>query len=111
MALKKNKDGTFNKTFKPMKDLNKNLAESFANVEAGTESVSQALKRLPKEYQGVVKLQMDLNKQVEEQGKKYKGVYGSFLKGTGFLRDQSKVLEDLQKQIAETNDPKKIEEL
>jgi len=111
MALKKNKDGTFNKTFKPMKDLNKNLAESFANVEAGTESVSQALKRLPNEYQGVVKLQMDLNKQVEEQGKKYKGVYGSFLKGTGFLRDQSKVLEDLQKQIAETNDPKKIEEL
>ena len=110
MALKKNKDGTFNKTFKPMRDLNKNLEESFANVEAGTESISQALKRLPKEYQGVVKLQMDLNKQVEEQGKKYDGVYGSFLKGTGFLRDQSKVLEDLQKQIATTNDPEKLKE-
>ena len=111
MALKKNKDGTFNKTFKPMRDLNKNLAESFANVEAGTESISQALKRLPNEYQGVVKLQMDLNKQVEEQGKKYKGVYGSFLKGTGFLQDQSKVLEEMKKKIAETNDPKKIEKL
>ena len=109
MALKKTKGGTFDKRQKAMKTLSKDIETATANIEAGTQSISDALKTIPKEYQGIVSEQMKLNKMVEEQGEKYKGVYGSFLKGVNLVRDKSKELGDALELAIESADPDKID--
>ena len=83
MALKKTQSGTYDKRQKAMKTLASDIERATKNVEAGTQSISDSLKSIPKEYQGIVSEQMKLNKMIEEQGEKYDGVYGSFLKGVG----------------------------
>ena len=109
MALKKTKGGTFDKRQKAMKTLSKDIETATANIEAGTQSISDALKTIPKEYQGIVSEQMKLNKMVEEQGEKYQGVYGSFLKGVNLVRDKSKELGDALELAIESADPDKID--
>ena len=109
MALKKTKGGTFDKRQKAMKTLSKDIETATANIEAGTQSISDALKTIPKEYQGIVSEQMKLNKMVEEQGEKYQGVYGSFLKGVNLVRDKSKELGKALELAIESADPDKID--
>ena len=109
MALKTTKSGTFDKRQKAMKTLSKDIETATKNVEAGTQSISDALKSIPKEYQGIVSEQMKLNKMIEEQGEKYDGVYGSFLKGVGLVRDKSKELGEALEEAIASADPKKID--
>ena len=109
MALKTTKSGTFDKRQKAMKTLSKDIETATANIEAGTQSISDALKTIPKEYQGIVSEQMKLNKMIEEQGEKYDGVYGSFLKGVGLVRDKSKELGEALEEAIASADPKKID--
>ena len=109
MALKTTKSGTFDKRQKAMKTLSKDIETATANIEAGTQSISDALKTIPKEYQGIVSEQMKLNKMIEEQGEKYDGVYGSFLEGVGLVRDKSKELGEALEEAIASADPKKID--
>jgi len=109
MALKTTKSGTFDKRQKAMKTLSKDIETATANIEAGTQSISDALKTIPKEYQGIVSEQMKLNKMIEEQGEKYDGVYGSFLEGVGLVRDKSEELGEALKEAIASADPKKID--
>ena len=109
MALKKTHGGTYDKRQKAMKTLASDIERATKNVEAGTQSISDSLKSIPKEYQGIVSEQMKLNKMIEEQGDKYDGVYGSFLKGVGLVRDKSKELGEALEKAIDSADPDKID--
>ena len=54
-------------------------------VDAGLMTAKEAIKSVDKDYQGIVSQQMQLNKLLEGESEKRKGLEGAFRRGLGYF--------------------------
>ena len=78
---------------KEFKDLPSTIEKVNKAVESGLMTAKEAIKDIPEAYQGLISKQMEMNKLLESEDEKRKGLEGSFRRGLGLSYEQADVTE------------------